>query len=119
MPALKLGHRVTVLPGVSNRKDPGSIQVSTEQARDLGKPEMAGSGIPRLRFEGKRGEVIQIGQQVLDVKDGLGNSLNERPSPIPPGCNGMVLVDDQVVNGCRVGRLTMREWFYPDELEIG
>lgn len=103
---IKLGHRVTVLPGVSNRKDPGSMQQSPD-------------GMPRKKLEGKRGEVIQIGNSVLDVKDGMGISLNEKPSPIPPGCENMVLVDDQVVNGQRVGRVTLREWFLPEELEIG
>lgn len=103
---IKLGHRVTVLPGVSNRKDPGSIQHSPD-------------GIPRTRLEGKRGEVVQIGTNILDVKDGMGQPMNEKPSPVPRGCEGMVLVDDQVVNGQRVGRSTMREWFLPEELEIG
>lgn len=79
---MKLGNRVTVLPGVSVHQ-----------------------GADRSRFVGMRGEVVQIG------KDG--------PCTCPPGCEDMVLVDDQIVGGKPVGACNMREWFRLDELEIG
>lgn len=52
------------------------------------------NGVPRDHLVGKRGEVVEI-------KDGL------------------VLVDDQIKDGKPVGPCTMREWFKPEELEVG
>ncbi len=93
---MKLGQRVTVLPGVSNCKDPGALQ---ESAR-LGRP---GQGADRSHFVGMKGEVVQIGA------DG--------PCTCPDPA--MVLVDNQVKEGQRQGACTMREWFLPSELEVG
>ena len=119
MPSLKLGNRVTVRRGVSPCRDGGSLQLSRRLAAAGGRPDLAEDGVPRGHFVGMRGEVVQIGKMHLDVKDGLGRSLGETPSDVPPGCEEMVLVDSQVVNGARQGRQEMREWFLPDELEVG
>ena len=106
--ALKIGNRVTVKPGVSNCIDEGSIAHSKTLAANAGKkpdsPE-AMEGVSRERFVGKRGEVIQIGA------DG--------PCTCPSGCQDMVLVDSQIVNGKPVGPVEMREWFLESELELG
>src|SRR5215469_12356281 len=114
--SLKLGHRVTVLSGVSNCRDAGSLYASAKQARDTGLPDLADKGVSRKQFEGMRGEIVQIGYLCLDVKDGQGHSLGEKATEIPAGCEQMVLVDSQVVNGQRIGRQSMREWFLPEEL---
>lgn len=95
---LKLGQRVTVLEGISHCKDEGSLQTT----RRMGQGD---SGIPRNHFVGKRGEIVQLG------KDG--------PITCPPGCEKMVLVDSQIVNGKPQGACDMREWFLPSELEVG
>jgi len=81
--ALKVGHRVTVLPGVSPRVDPGSINHKTPK------------GVDRSHCVGKRGEVIEIDD------------------------DGNCLVDDQIKDGQPRGECTMREWFRPEELEVG
>ena len=93
---LKVGQRVMVLSGVSNCKDAESLRVSAR----TGKP---GEGADRSHFVGLRGEIVQIG------KDGPCTCPNEK----------MVLVDDHIVNGKPQGAFNMREWFLPEELELG
>lgn len=56
------------------------------------------------RFFGKRGEVVQIGEE------------GEATCPNP---DRPILVDDQIVGGKPQGNCTMREWFTEDELEVG
>lgn len=113
--ALKLGQRVTVNPGVSNCKDAGSLRVFGEH------------GAPRGEFVGRKGEIVQIGSDFLKIKMRVGPSAQIVDDPqcgaatVPLGCEGMVLVDSQVVNGIRQGDniCGMREWFSEAELEVG
>jgi len=100
---LKLGNRVTVLPGVSPCKDTGSLQECARQAARTGIPDLATQGADRSHLVGKRGEVVQIG--------------TDGPCTCPDP--SMVLIDDQVVNGVRVGQCTMREWLFEHEVELG
>lgn len=102
---LKIGQRVTVLPGVSPSTDEGTLQLS----RRMGRGE---EGSSRDHLVGKRGEIVQIGKDgpVLE---------GEARATCPPGYEDRVLVDSQVVNGKRQGMCEMREWFLPEELEVG
>jgi hypothetical protein len=62
------------------------------------------AGHPGKMHEGKKGGVVQIGT------DG----------PVPQTDNTLVLVDDQYLNHPKQeGSCTMREWFKPEELELG
>lgn len=93
---LKLGNRVTVLPGVSNCRDAESVRISQK----LGQKD---AGADRSHFVGCKGEIVQVG------KDG--------PCTCPDP--KMVLVDSHIVNGKESGAFFMREWFLPEELEVG
>lgn len=115
---LKLGMRVTVKPGVSPCKDEGSLQ----RGRNA-------EGIDRSHLVGRKGEVVQIGQEVLAVKQCAGQHGEFRipdhhcasPATIPPGCENCVLVDSHVSNGVRQGdgQAGWREWLREDEVEPG
>jgi hypothetical protein len=111
--ALKLGQRVTVLPGVSPCRDAVSLLITH------------GEGLPRDKFIGMKGEVVQIGSEYLRVKVRVGTTAalvddpQCGPSEVPAGCESMVLVDSQVVNGVREGKHEMREFFLESELEVG
>jgi hypothetical protein len=111
--ALKLGQRVTIKDSVSNCMDAES------------KKTTRGDGVPRYQFVGMKGEVVQIGQDFLKVRVRIGTTsqlvedAQNGPATVPPGCENMVLVDSQVVNGIREGKAEMREWFKEEELEVG
>lgn len=91
--ALKIGNRVTVLtPSDPDKK--------------------TGNGALVKNYAGKRGEVVQIGATLQRGQSGRGG-LATCPDP------AMVLVDDQIVDGEPRGTCTMRDWFDPEDLEVG
>lgn len=118
----KLGMRVVVKPNVSPCKDEGSLQNSRRERR-------GDEGTDRSHLVGKKAEIVQIGQAVLPVKARAGNTGEitipdpacVTPATVPPGCEGMVLVDSHVSNGMRQGdgMPGWREWFKTDEIEPG
>lgn len=132
---LKLGQRVTVKFGVSTCKDAESLKASAAAARSLGLPPdhpMATVGVGRDHLVGQRGEVVQIGTDVLKIRKRVGTNgelvdANEAAAIVPPGCEDHVLVDNGVRNGVREGPVpeadrpatTIREWFREVDLEVG
>lgn len=62
-----------------------------------------GNGALVKNYAGKRGEIVQIGAK----------GLATCPDPT------MVLVDDQIKEGVPHGTCTMRDWFKPEDLEVG
>jgi hypothetical protein len=128
--AFKLGQHVRIKPNVSRCVDEGSLQHSATVANALGIPEVSGAGVSRKHLAGKTGVIVQIGTDVLPVKERVGvrdrdsvtiseKTVTEAPASVPPGHEGHYLIDSQIrPNGFREGRdAHFREWIAEAELE--